>query len=189
MIRALTLVPIAVMAGVPVLLRPNSAVAGIGAAAAMLCLAGVFLHWRPLVTAGASVAVMLYALTLVGARSSLWSAVVLGVSLALVLDVFEFARRFHGAVVTRPALYRQVRHWIATASLGVVTTAALASVATLVTVSGPPALFPILAAVGALAALAGIAGAVRSARLGTESADGYEHRDPSSIQAKEGESW
>ena len=189
MMRALTLVPITVMAGVPVLLRPSSAVAGIGAAAALLCMAGVFLRWRPLVTAGASVAVMLYALTLVGTRSSLWSAIVLGVSLALVLDVFEFARRFHGAVVTRPALYRQARHWIATTALGVVTTAALASVATLVKVSGPPALFPVLAAVGALAALAGIAGAVRSARLGAPSDEEHEHRDPSSIQAKEGKSW
>jgi hypothetical protein len=189
MMRALTLIPIAVMAGVPVLMRPSSAVGGIGAAAAVLCLAGVFLRWRPLVTAGASLAVMLYALTLVGARSSLWSAIVLGVSLALVLDVFEFVRRVHGAVVTRPALGRQTRHWVTTAILGVVTTAALASVATLVKVSGPPVLFPILAAVGALAAIAGIAGAVGSTRLGAPSAERQEHPDPSSNQAKEGESW
>ena len=187
--RALTLIPIALMAGVPVLIRPSSAFAGIGGAAAVLCIAGVFLRWRPLVTAGASLALMLYALALFGARSSLVSAIVLGVSVALVLDVFEFSRRFHGAVVTRPAFGRQVRHWVTTAILGVVTSAALASVATLVKVSGPPALFPILAAVGALAALAGIAGAVSSARLGTVSAETEAHSDPNSSQAKEGASW
>jgi hypothetical protein len=189
MMRVFTLIPIAVMAGVPVLMRPSSTVAAIGAGAAVLCLAGVFLRWRPLVTAGAALALMLYALTLVGARPSLWSAIFLGVSLALVLDVSEFVRRFHGAGVTRPALGRQARHWVATATLGVVTTAALASVATLVKVSGPPALFPVLAAVGALAALAGIAGAVGSARLGAASAERQEHPDPSNSQAKEGMSW
>jgi hypothetical protein len=189
MMRALTLIPIAVIAGVPVLMRPSSAFAGIGAAAAVLCMAGVFLRWRPLVTAGASVALMLYALALFRARSSLASAIVLGVSLPLVLDVSEFLRRFHGAVVTRPVWSRQARHWVATAILGVVTSAALAAVATLVKVSGPPALFPILAAVGALAAVAGIAGAVGSARLGAPSAERQEHSDPSSSQAKEGESW
>jgi len=186
MMRAITLIPIAVVAGVPVLMRPSSPFAGIGAAAAVLCMAGVLLRWRPLVTAGASLALMLYALALFGARSSLVSAIVLGVSLALALDVSEFARRFHGTVVTMPAWSRQVRHWVATALLGVVTTAALASLATRVKVSGPPALFPILAVVGALAVLAGIAGAVRSARLGEVSAEMEEH--PRS-QAKEGESW
>src|SRR5215831_11384116 len=115
MMRALTLIPIVVVAGVPVLMRPSLAFAGIGAVAAVLCMAGVSLRWRPLVTAGASLALMLYALALFGARSSLVSAIVLGVGLALVLDVSEFARRFHGTVVTMPAWSRQARHWGATA--------------------------------------------------------------------------
>ena len=85
--RALALFPIAVLAGVPVMIRPTSAFAGIAAAAAVLCAAGVFIRWRLLVTAGASLTLILYALTLVGARSNLASAIVLGVSLALVLDV------------------------------------------------------------------------------------------------------
>ena len=187
--RALALVPIVLLAGLPVMMRPSAAFAGISAAAAILCAAGVFMRWRPLVTAGASLTVLLYTLTLVGARSSLASAIVLGVSLVLVLDVSEFVRRFHGAVVTMSALRRQARHWVASATLGVLTTTALAAVAALVRVSGPPALYPVLAAVGALAAIAGIAGAVRSAQLATASADGRESSDPKSSQAKEGESW
>ena len=57
MMRALTLIPIAVVAGTPVLMRPTPPFAAIGAAAAVLCVAGVFLRWRPLVTAGTSLAV------------------------------------------------------------------------------------------------------------------------------------
>ena len=38
------------------MIRPTSAFAGIGAAAAVLCAAGVFIRWRLLVTAGASLA-------------------------------------------------------------------------------------------------------------------------------------
>ena len=189
MMRAITLIPIAVVAGVPVLMRPSSPFAGIGAAAAVLCMAGVLLRWRPLVTAGASLALMLYALALFGARSSLVSAIVLGVSLTLLVDVSEFARRFHETAVTRPAWSRQALHWGATAILGAVTAAALASIATLIKISGPPALLPILAAVGALAALAGIAGAVRSARLGAVFVETSEHPDPSNSQAKEATSW
>jgi hypothetical protein len=189
MMRALALVPIVLLAGLPVMMRPSSAFAGVSAAAAILCAAGVFMRWRPLVTAGASLTVLLYTLTLVGARSSLASAIVLGVSLVLVLDVSEFVRRFHGAVVTMPAFRRQARHWITSTAFGILATTALAAVATLVRVSGPPGVYPVLAAVGALAAIAGIAGAVRSAQVGTASAHGREPSHPRSSQAKEGESW
>jgi len=189
MMRALALAPIVVLAGVPVLMRPTAAFAGVGAAAMILCAAGVFLRWRPVVTAGASLALILYAVALVGARSNLASAIVLGVSLALVLDAFEFARRFHGAVVTGPALRRQARHWVASVMLGVLVTTALAGAAALVRISGPPALYPILAAVGALVAIAGIAGAFRSAQVAAVSADRRESSDPRSSQTKEGESW
>ncbi len=88
------------------------------------------------------------------------SAVVLGVSLALVLDVSEFAGRFHGAMLTPPVLRRQARHWIASALLGALTATVLAGIGALVRISGPPALPPLLAAVGALATAAGVAGAV-----------------------------
>src|SRR5262249_44273574 len=106
MMHALALAPIVVPARAPVLMRPRAALPGVAGVAALVCAAGVFLRWRPFVTAGASLALILYAVALVGARSHLASAIVLGVSLTLVLDVFEFTRRFHGAVVTGPALMR-----------------------------------------------------------------------------------
>ena len=158
--RALTVFAIVALAGLPVMIHPTSGFAAVAAAAGSLCAAGAFARWRPLVTAGGSLTLIQYTVALVGARSSLVSAIVLGVSLTLVLDVSEFAGRFHGAAMTVPVLRRQARHWIASASLGALTAVVLAAVASFVRISGPPTLPPLLAAVGALAAAAGVAGAV-----------------------------
>lgn len=160
MMRALTLIPIVALAGLPVMIHPTSGFAAVAAVAGSVCAAGAFARWRPLVTAGVSLTLIQYTVALVGARSSLVSAIVLGVSLTLVLDVSEFAGRFHGAAMTTPVLRRQARHWIASASLGALTSLALAAVATFVRISGPPALPPLLAALSALATAAGVAGAV-----------------------------
>jgi hypothetical protein len=160
MMRALSLIPIVVVAGLPVLIHPTSGFAAVAAAAGSLCAAGTFIRWRPLVTAGGSLTLIQYTVALIGARSSPVSAIVLGVSLALLLDVSEFGGRFHGAALTPPVLRRQARHWITSASLGALTAVVLAAVATFVRISGPPALPPLVAAVGALAAAAGVAGAV-----------------------------
>jgi hypothetical protein len=160
MMRALALIPIAILAAVPVAIHPTSGFAAVAALAASLCAAGTFARWRPLVTGGAALTLIQYTVALIGARSSVGSAIVLGVSLALVLDVSEFASRFHGAELPPPVLGRQARHWIASASLGALTATALAAGAALVRISGPPALPPLLAAAGALAAAAGLVGAV-----------------------------
>jgi hypothetical protein len=160
MMRALPLIPIVTLAGLPVLIHPTSGFAAVAAVAGSLCAAGALARWRPLVTAGGSLTLIQYTVALAGSRSRLVSAIVLGVSLALVLDVSEFSGRFHGAAITAPVLRRQARHWIASASLGALTATALAAVAAFVRISGPPALPPLLAAIGALAAAAGVAGAV-----------------------------
>jgi hypothetical protein len=160
MMRAVSLIPIVIVAGVPVLIHPSPGYAAVAAVAAAVCAAGAFLRWRPLVTAGGAIALIQYTVALTGLRASLVSAVVLGVSLALVLDVSEFFGRFHGAELTPPVLRRQARHWIAGALLGAFTAIVLAGVGALVRIGGPPALPPLLAAVGALATAAGVAGAV-----------------------------
>ncbi len=158
--RAFSLIPIVALAGLPVLIHPTSGFAAVAGVAGSLCAAGAFARWRPLVTAGGSLTLIQYTVALIGARSSLVSAIVLGVSLTLVLDVSEFVGRFQGTAMSAPVLRRQARHWITSASLGALTAVALAAVATFVRISGPPALPPLLAAVGALAAAAGVAGAV-----------------------------
>jgi hypothetical protein len=160
MTRAIALVPIVVLAGLPVLTRPSSGQAAVALGAATLCAAGILARWRPLVTAGGSLTLIQYTVALTGRRASLASAVVLGVSLVLVLDVSEFAGRFHGAAQGVTVLARQARHWIASALLGALAAGALTLIAALVRFGGPPALRPLLAAIGALAALLGVAGAV-----------------------------
>jgi hypothetical protein len=158
--RALALIPIAILAAVPALLHPSPAHAGVAAAAAVLAAAGVLARWRPLVTAGGSLTLIQYTIALAGLGASPGSAILVGVSLALVLDVAEFAGRFHGAALMPPVLRRQARHWIRSASLGALAAAALAIAAVPVGFGGPPAMPPLLAAAGALAAVLGVAGAV-----------------------------
>src|SRR5262249_32745727 len=114
-VRALPLIPIVVLAGLPVAIHPTSGFLGGASVGGSLCAAGALVRWRPLITVGATLTMIQYAFALMGARSSLVSAITLGVCLTLVLDVFEFVGRFRGAAVTAPALYRQARHWMASA--------------------------------------------------------------------------
>jgi hypothetical protein len=158
--RALGLILIAVLAALPVVMHPTTGFAEVAALAGGLCATGTLARWRPLVTAGGSLTLIQYTVALISLPSRPVSAIVLGVGLALVLDVFEFVSRFHGAAVTPRALRRQTRHWIGSALLGALTGVVLAAVTGFVRVSGPPALYPLLAAVGALAAAGGVAGAV-----------------------------
>lgn len=167
MMRVLALIPIVILAGVPVAMHPTSGFAGFAAVAGGVCAVGALLRFRPLITAGATLTLIQYAFALTGAPSSPGSAIVLGVTLALVLDVSEFVGRFPRATMTRPVIRRQARHIIVSVSLGAITAAALASIASLVKIGGPPALPPLVATVGALAAAAGVLGAVRRRRRET----------------------
>jgi len=160
MMRVLALIPIAILAGLPVLAHPTSGFATVAAVAGGLCAAGAFARWRPLVTAGASLTLIQYTVSLIGARGSVASAIVLGVAVALVLDVSEFVSRFHGVALGPRILRHQARHWIVSGALGALAALALAAVAALVRIGGPPALPPLLAAVGALVTALGAAGAV-----------------------------
>ena len=166
MMRALPLIPIVVLVALPVLVLPTPGIGLIGALAGLLCAAGALGRVRPLVTLGGSLALIQYALALwvAAAPPDVLGGVVLGVALALVLDSADFLRRFQGATLAAPAVRRQVRHWIVSASLGALAAAALAAVATLVRFGGPPALYPILAAAGALGTTAGVVGAIRRRR-------------------------
>jgi hypothetical protein len=161
MIRALALIPIVALAGLPVLMHPTSGYGAVAATAGGLCAAGAFARWRPLVTAGASLTLIQYTVSLIGTRSSLASAIVLGVALALVLDVSEFTGRFHGAAPSPPVLVHQGRHWIGSAALGALAASALAAGGAFIRIGGPTALPPLLAVFGALVAVLGAAGALR----------------------------
>ena len=174
MIRLLPLIPIAALASAPVFLLPAPACAAVAAVAAVLCAVGALIRLRVLVTAGASLALVLYAaaLAVTDAPPNALGAAAVGVALVLVLDVSDFARRFRDTSLTPGAWLAQIRHWAATAALGALGALALAAAPALVRLGGPPALYPFLAAAGALAAAAGIAGAVWHRHRDTRSEDG-----------------
>jgi len=161
--RLLPLIPIAVLTSAPALVLPTPGSAAVAAGAALLCAAGAILRQRFLVTAGASVTLVQYALALAatGSPPRPVSAAVLGTALALVLDTADFARRFDGVALTASARRRQLGHWAAVAGLGALSVFALAAAAQVVRIGAPPPFYPIAAAAGALAAAAGIAGTLK----------------------------
>jgi len=162
MTPVLALVPIGAFVAVPLLLHRGPAAVTAAAAAGILCAAGVLGRVPALVTAGASLTLVQFTLTvmLIGTPSSVLSAIGLGVILTLALDAFEFHRRFDGATVRMSAWRRQARHWLATVVVGVLAASGVASVAELVRIGASPGLYPILAAAGAVVAVAGTSTAV-----------------------------
>ena len=162
MTRVVALLSIGALVTVPLLLLRGPAAVTAAVAAGILCAAGVLGRVPALVTAGVSLTLVQYTLTVmvIGAPSSVPSAIGLGVIMTLALDAFEFHRRFDGATVSMPAWRRQARHWLATVVFGALAASGIASAAELVRIGAPPGLHPILAAAGAVVAVAGTSAAV-----------------------------
>jgi len=162
MTRVAALVPVGALVAVPLLLYRGPIAVVVAAAAGILSVAGVVGRVPALVTAGASLTLVQYTLTLmmIGGPSSIPSAIGFGVILILVLDAFEFHRRFDRATVTLSSWGRQTRHWLATMVFGVLATSGVAAAAELVRIGAPPGLYPVLAAAGAVATAVGAAAAV-----------------------------
>lgn len=161
-VRALALLSMVVLVTIPTLGHLNSGSVAVAALAGALCVAGVLGRVSALVTAGASLTLVQYTLTLVitDAPASVLGAVGFGVTLALVVDVSEFCRRFHGATVSPSAWRGQARHWLVSVAVGAGLASSVGAVAVLIRIGAPPGLYPLLAAAGALVTVAGVAGAV-----------------------------
>lgn len=146
------------LVALPVMAVPVPVVAGLGTAAGLLCLAGIVWRSLRLVTAGAAGAVIQYALGLwlSSAPPDLFTAVALGVVLALLLEVIEFAARVHGMAVDRLVLQRQVRDWVGSAAISGAAGLALAVGAARVTLGLPAWACAGAAGLSAFAAFGGI---------------------------------
>lgn len=162
MTRTFALAPIVVLAGLPVLTLPTPGMAGGVALAAVLCAAGALARLRPLVTAGGSLALILYAfgLWLTGAPPRPVGAAIFGVALALALDGAEIVHRFQGATLAPSAMRRHGRYCLVAASSGALVTLAVASLAAAARLAAAPATLAIMAAAGALCAVVGLVGAL-----------------------------
>lgn len=136
------------------------------ALALLLCALGLVLRSTSLLAGGIAVALGVYALALavLGGPPRLAGAVVVGVLVALLLEVGDFDVRFRRVVLGPGVAAAQVRYWISLAGLGSI--AAFVLIATAGVLGGAIALrwTPVVAVVGALAALGAAAAALHRAQ-------------------------
>jgi hypothetical protein len=164
MIRLLAGLLALALGGLPILAGPSAPVVALGAAAAALGVAGALRLSLRLLTAGAVVSLLQYALALWLSEPApgFATAIALGVVLSLALDVVDFGTRFRGAGLEAEVVRRQVRHWIGSAAVAGGAGILLAAIASRVAFAGPPWTHPAAAALGALLALLGALGALAS---------------------------
>jgi hypothetical protein len=157
LIGVLVAIPLAVLPAAPVtLLTPATLVVG-GV--------GVLALSRVVVTVGASLAVITYALALGIARPPFdpLAAITFGGTLVLLLTLVPFARHVQGAAVDPPVIAAQVRQWLRVVALGAVAAAGLTAGGALVAPALGGATLPVAVAAvtfGAVLAAAGVIGLV-----------------------------
>jgi hypothetical protein len=119
MIWGVVFLLVAVLIGIPLSVALTGTTAALGAVAGLVALLGV----RTRSAAGLTAAVVcgllqeLVALVQAGKPPALWSAVLLGIVVYLLLDVGAFAARFHGIAVDGRVWRRQAMYWGGTAVL------------------------------------------------------------------------
>jgi hypothetical protein len=128
--------------------------------------AGALVLTVPLVTAGASIALVAHAFALVAARAPVdpLAAIGLGATLVVLLTLVHFAGRVRGAAVSGAVVASQVGQWLAVVAAGVVAALVLtAAGAALGGAFGATALpvVVVAAALGALLAVAGVLALLR----------------------------
>lgn len=161
--RILAAILAAVLVTLPLLVHASEVVGEVIAIAAVLCAAGILALSVPVVTAGAALALIGYAiaLRLAAGPPEVPTALAFGVAAVLLLEVVDFSRRVRGAMVTPSVFIAQARYWLGLASagaaVGIVLAAGAMAMAWLAPVSG----HPVGPAVGTLGALAATVGALR----------------------------
>lgn len=153
MSRYLAGVLVLALTGIPLLNAPSGVIAVLGVSAAALCAAGILRPSIPLLAAGASLSLGVYALALwlSAGPPDVGGAVGFGVILATLFQVVEFAARFRGATVDPRVIRGQVRYWTGTGLLGAGAAILMAIGAGGVPVRLPPAAYPVAGTLGALA--------------------------------------
>jgi hypothetical protein len=91
------------------------------------------------------------------------TATALGVTIALLVQVVDFARRVHAVALSPSVVRAQIRYWLLSAILTATGTAIIGALGIGLAVALPPLAAPALAVAGALAAIVGTASLVRQA--------------------------
>lgn len=129
MSRWWTVVPLVVMAAVPVWTAPLPLVVAIEAMAGALCGLGISWSSAGPVTAGCVSAIIGYAVALsfAGAAVDVIGAALFGLALLFLLDLSEFARRFAGAAVEEEVVRAQAGYWLGRAAIAAAAVAVVAA--------------------------------------------------------------
>ena len=161
MMRLAAAIPIAVLVALPLAVLPSPPVTWLAVSTLVVGGAGLVALSVPLVTAGASLALIAYTLALVIARSAVdpVSAIALGATLVLLLALVHFAARVRGAAIGRAVLATQIRHWLAVVAVGVLAATGLTAAAAALGGALNGASLPVVVVTAALGALVTVAGA------------------------------
>lgn len=163
MMRLAAVVLLAVLAALPLAVRPSSPpVTWLATAALVVGGVGVIAWSVPLVTAAGSLVLIAYALALVlaGPAADPLAAIALGSILVLLLALVHFAGRARGAALGASVIASQVRQWLAVVGLGTVAAAVLTAVAVPLGVALRSATLPVVVIAAALGAVLTVAGVI-----------------------------
>lgn len=162
MIRLAAALLLAALVGVPLAVLPSPPVTWFAIAALVMGVAGVVTLSVPLVTAGASVALIGYAIALAIVRPAVdpVAAIALGVALVLLPSLVHLAHHVRGAVVGPGVLSSQLRQWLAIVAAGIVAAVVLTAVAPALGSALQSAAFPVVVGAAVLGALMVVAGLI-----------------------------
>jgi hypothetical protein len=163
MMRLAAAVLVLVVVSFPVSVLPGPPVTWLAVLGGVVGGAGAVLLSVTLVTVGASVALIAYALALLIARpvgADPLAATGFGAALVVVLVLVHFAARADGAALGPAVLATQLRQWLATIAVGVLAATGLAMAAALLGAMLAGTSLPVVVAAAALGALLTVAGLI-----------------------------
>jgi hypothetical protein len=162
MIRLAAAALVTVVVGIPLAILPAAPVTWLAVVALAVGATGALALSVTLVTAGASLALVAYAVALALARPAAdpIASVVFGGTLVLLLALVHFASRIDDAVVGPGVLAGQIRHWMAIVALGVAAAAVLTMGGAVLGPALVGATLPVVVVAAALGALLAVAGVI-----------------------------
>ena len=162
MLRLAAGVLLAVLVAVPLAILPAAPVTWLAMAALSVGGAGVLVLSVPMVTTGASLALIAYASALVIAGPAVdpVAAIAVGATLVLLLALVHFAGRVQGAALGPAVIAAQVRHWLVIGGLGVAAAAGLTAGGVVLGPALRGASLPVVVVAAALGALMTTAGVI-----------------------------
>jgi len=152
MVRLSGIVAVLLIAGVPCLVLPERHVLGAGIAAAAICAGGLLLPSLGLATAGAVLAVLVFAVALLvaSAANAVMPALLMGIAVLVLLDATHFHQRFGRSAIAPGVVHAHLGQLGITVLISVPAVGVLAVVSDVFWLGLYAALRPAVAAVGGI---------------------------------------